>query len=121
MPAMTQAKKLVAAGGIAGWFGFNAAMAFYIYLTRNSPDLPDFDARLVMPMHQHTRTFYVQVWEQRLVLIGLALSLLLVFSAIVLGYLFCREEFRAQRRIGWLNASAGAAFAALAVYSWWPL
>jgi hypothetical protein len=118
---MAKAEKWVAGAGIAGWFGFNAVMAFYTYLWRNSPDLPDFAQALVMPMHQHGRIFYVQFWEQRLVLIGLAVSLLLVFSAVLLGYLFYRQSLRPMAGVSWLNACALAAFLAMYAYAAWPL
>ena len=121
MAARGVAGKIVAGAGIAGWFGFNAAMAFYTYLTRNSPDLPDFAAGRVMPMHQHARTFYVRVWEQRLTLIGLALSLLLVMSAGLAWYVWYRDAFRPKRGLGLLNACAVAAFAAYATYAIWPM
>jgi hypothetical protein len=113
--------RLVAAAGIAGWFGFNAAMAFYTYLWRNSPDLPEFAAGRIMPMHQQSRIFYVQPWEQRLVLIGLAICLSLVFLAAVAGYVFYRRELRPKRSLCWLNACALAAFLAWFAYSAWPL
>jgi hypothetical protein len=118
MAARGLAGKIVAGAGIAGWFGFNAVMAFYTFLGRNSSELPDFAAGFVMPMHQHGRTFYVQVWEQRLTLIGLALSLLLVMSA---GIAWYRDAFRPKRGLGLLNACAVAAFAAYAAYALWPM
>jgi hypothetical protein len=118
--ARAAVQRLVAVAGIAGWFGFNAVMAFYVYLTRVSPDAPDFARQLRMPMHQHGRIFYVQFWEQRVVLIGLALSLILVAAAAVLGLTIYRRRLIPQAWIGWLNASALAAFAALAAYWHWP-
>ena len=120
MPARSYAR-LVAGAGIAGWFGFNAVMGFYTYLWRNSPDRPDFAAGRIMPMHQQSRIFYVQPWEQRLVLIGLAISLALVFLAVLVGYVFFRREPTLKPGLSWLNACALAAFLALFAYSVWPL
>ena len=113
-------EKLVAGAGIAGWFGFNAVMAFYVYLTRNRPDMPDFGQALVMPMHQHGRVFYVQVWEQRVALIGLGLSLGLTLVAAVLFITVYRQAFQARRGFVWLNLCAIGAFLALAAYWRWP-
>jgi hypothetical protein len=121
MAARAGARKMVAAAGIAGWFGFNAVMAFYTYLTRNSPDLPDFGTGRIMPMHQQARIFYVVPWEQRVTLIGLALSLLLVISAAVAGYIYYRDAFRSMRGVGLLNVSALMAFFAWLTYAAWPM
>lgn len=121
MPARPWAR-LVAAAGIAGWFGFNAVMAFYTYLWRNSPDLPDFATGRIAPMYrQHTRLFFVEPWEKRAVFYGLALSFVLLGAASLLGLVFFRRELRPRRGLSWLNACALAAFLALAAYSVWPL
>ena len=121
MGTRNAARKAVAAAGIAGWFGFNAVLAFYTFLWRNSPDAPDFAQRFIMPMHQGRRTFYVQVWEQRLALGGLTLCTVLIASAIVLGYVFFRRELAPGRGIFWFNAAAAAAFLVLYFYAAWPL
>jgi hypothetical protein len=107
--------------GIAGWFGFNAVMAFYIYLWRNRPDLPDFAAGRIAPMYQHRRMFFVAPWERRVAFYGLELTLALVILAAVLGFVFYRHEVKAGLEFAWLNGLALAAFLALFVYSAWPL
>jgi len=119
--ARVRVQKLVAGAGIAGWFGFNAVMAFYVHLTRVGSDVPDFGRRLLMPMHQHGRTFYVQFWEQRVVLFGLALSLALVAVAAVLGLTVYRRALVPQRWIGWMNGAALVSFVWLAAYWHWPM
>jgi hypothetical protein len=109
-----------AVAGIAGWFGFNAVMGFYTYLSRNSPDAPDFAAGRIMPMHQQARTFYVVPWEQRVTLIGLGLSLILVVAALSAVLVFHRAALT-RMRFGALNWAALAAFFGWFVYSLWPI
>lgn len=120
-PPIARGAQLWAWAGIAGWFGFNAAMGFYTYLWRNSPDVPDFVAGRIMPMHRQARTFYVVPWEQRVTLIGLALSLMLAASAVLAGVFYHREALRRMRGLGPLNLGALAAFLGWFVYSLWPM
>ncbi len=115
------ARYAVAAAGIAGWFGFNAVMAFYTYLTRNSPDLPDFAAGFIAPMYQQRRIFFVEPWERKLAFYGLVLCLALVILAAVLGGVFFRRELAPKPVLSWLNGCALGAFFAWLAYAAWPL
>src|SRR5262245_14663461 len=94
----------VATLGLAGWFAFNAVMAFYTYLWRNRPKAPDFAAGLIAPMYQHGRMFFVAVWERRLSFYGLVLSLALVVMAAILTVAFFRKDVAAGAGLFRLNA-----------------
>jgi hypothetical protein len=115
------ARYAVGLAGIAGWFGFNAVMAFYTYLWRNSPERPDFAAGRVARMYQHRRIFFVEPWERMVAFYGLALTLALVILAAVLGLAFYGHELKSGPKLAWLNASALVAFLALIAYGAWPL
>ena len=114
-------QKFAAAAGTSGWFGMCGVLSFYAWLTRNSPGVPDFGRALVMPIHRHGRIFYVQVWEQRLVLIGLAATLLMVLASALYGLTLDRPAFRARWGTGRLGTVAVALFVAVVVYMRWPL
>jgi hypothetical protein len=121
MPARPVAR-LVAAAGIAGWFGFNAVMAFYTYLWRNSPGLPDFAGGRIAPMyHRHIHVFFVEPWEKRVAFYGLVLSLGLLLAAGAVGVVLFRRELALRRGLSWLNLSALAAFLCWFGYALWPL
>ena len=107
--------------GLAGWFGFNAVMAFYTYLWRNSPDRPDFAAGRIAPMYQHGRMFFVAPWERGLSFYGLLLSLGLVILAAVLAGVFFRQKVVAKPMLSFINGCALAAFLAWFAYAAWPL
>src|SRR6185295_9513041 len=112
--ARAELKRVAAYGvailGFAGWFGFNAVMAFYTYLWRNSPDRPDFAAGRIAPMYRHERMFFVVPWERWLSFYGLLLTLSLVILAIALAAIFFRREIMAKSVPSWLNRCALAAF-----------
>jgi len=123
--ARAELKRVAAYGvailGFAGWFGFNAVMAFYTYLWRNSPDRPDFAAGRIAPMYRHERMFFVVPWERWLSFYGLLLTLSLVILAIALAAIFFRREVMAKSVPSWLNRCALAAFLAWFAYAAWPL
>ena len=113
---------VMAAAGVAGWFGFNAVMGFYIYLSRNSPRHPDFIGGRIAPMYyRHTDIFFVELWEKRLAFYGLFLSLTLLILAVAAGALFYRDRFRTMRGLGAFNAAAAAIFLAFLLYRFWPI